>query len=113
MTKRILITLILLLFSLVFIAGCKEGTGILGAVEEEEKIVVTSKEISIPMESVRTLNPIVSKDEESYYLNKLIYQGLFELDDTLKPVGVLAKDYTYGEDEISLTRMVLHFQLMM
>ena len=103
MTKRILITLILLLFSLVFIAGCKEGTGILGAVEEEEKIVVTSKEISIPMESVRTLNPIVSKDEESYYLNKLIYQGLFELDDTLIPVGVLAKDYTYGEDGISLT----------
>jgi peptide/nickel transport system substrate-binding protein len=54
------------------------------------------------MESVRTLNPVRSKDEDSYYIGKLIYDGLFEIEDDLSAAPSLVESYAYGEDGLSM-----------
>lgn len=95
--------LLLCIALMISLCGCETGTGLLGTAEEGKTRTVTSNTISIPSEQIRTLNPVVAKDEDAYYINKLIYQGLFELDETLAPRGVLAGSYHYGEDGASMT----------
>lgn len=95
--------IILLTIITVFItAGCRENTGFMDAETPAETETVTSNEISIPIEKIRSLNPLVSKDEETYYLHKLIYEGLFALNKNLEPVGALAESYKYQEDGASV-----------
>ena len=55
-------------------------------------------EISIPIEKFRTLNPIMSKDEDVYFMNKLIYDSLIDLDNNLVPVPELATSWTFEND---------------
>ena len=100
---RILTTFILLTFSALSFSACGNASDLLGSANDPGIKTVTSTEIMIPIEKVRTLNPVLLKDEDAYYLDHLIYEGLFRLDETLAPVGVLAKSYSYGVDGTSLT----------
>ncbi len=97
------IGLLLSLFLMITFCGCEAGPGLLGVIDSDKPKMVTSDVISLPMERIRTLNPVISKDEDTYYINKLIYQGLFELDEKLEPRAVLASDYSYAEDGSSIT----------
>lgn len=101
--KKIILILFTIIFTMNLFTACWDGNGILGKNDEVVKETITSKEISIPIEQIRTLNPIIAKDEGVYYLNKLIYEGLFTLDNTMAPVGVLAESYQYGKDDKSVT----------
>lgn len=103
MDKKIYIFFILIIiFSFIILSGCSENSSFLGAENPEKTKVITSNEISVPIEKVRTLNPVISKDEEAFYLHRLIYEALFVLDETLSPVGLLADSYIYGEDGTSV-----------
>ncbi len=102
MTKKT-IAFLLIAMILISLTGCGKSVNFLGKDHKEEKNLVRSDEISIPIEKIRTLNPIVSKDEDAFYINQLIYEGLFGFDDTLGLVSVLAKDYTYGDNGYSVT----------
>ena len=96
MFKKILV-IVSIILAIYSFAGCGESTGFLGGDIEEEKDMVTSSEIYIPIDKIRTLNPVITKDEDAYYIDKLIYEGLFGLDENLALVNVLADSFSYGE----------------
>lgn len=71
---------------------------------DEEKIVYTeSQTVKLPMEKVRTLNPITSKDSDTYQISKLIFESLFNLDENLSLTNGLASSYNYAPDRMSVT----------
>jgi len=54
------------------------------------------------MGRVKTLNPVISKDKDVYYIDKLIYNSLFKLDENLLPQNDLAESYTYDKNKITI-----------
>ena len=52
------------------------------------------KTLYFAAESMDTLNPLSSQSEDTYYLSKLIYEGLFAFDENLSAVPQLVKDYS-------------------
>lgn len=103
MTKKIIAVIAVLIITLSGLTGCEQTSNFLGGSTEKEKNTVRSDEIYIPIEKIRTLNPIVSKDEDVYYVDKLIYQSLFDYDKNLTLVNVLADSYSYSADKTSVT----------
>ncbi|QAT42887.1 ABC transporter substrate-binding protein [Aminipila luticellarii] len=70
----------------------------------EEKVVYTeSQTVKLPMEKVRTLNPVTSKDSDTYQISKLLFESLFSLDDHLSLTNQLAESYEYASDKESVT----------
>ncbi len=63
----------------------------------------TSQSVILPMVSVSSFNPLISKDEDTYYISKLIYDGLFVLDGTLTPTPNLVETYTVNKKDQSIT----------
>ncbi len=94
--RRQFLTLILLILLLLF-AGCADDTGLPGEETENVPERITSAVVSIPMEKARTLNPLLSLDEDAYHLNKLIYDGLFTFNAGLVAEGALAESYEYDQ----------------
>ncbi|MDD2484065.1 MAG: ABC transporter substrate-binding protein [Eubacteriales bacterium] len=103
MLKKSILIIITIAALLLLLTACRSATGFLEKDAEESPELAVSTEISIPMEKIRTLNPVIARDEEAYYLNKLIYQGLFELDADLNAIGQLAESYRYEEDGVSVS----------
>ncbi|MGI6721903.1 MAG: ABC transporter substrate-binding protein [Anaerovoracaceae bacterium] len=62
-----------------------------------------SSHLYLAMNNVKTFNPIISKDQDTYYISKLVYEGLFELDKDMVPQPVLAKDYTIDRRSNKIT----------
>ena len=89
----------------VALAVCLSGCGGDGAFfgEGEEVKYRTEQTIYLPMEKVRTLNPMISKDADVYYISKLVYDSLFELDEWLEPKKRLVESYAYSDDKLTLT----------
>jgi peptide/nickel transport system substrate-binding protein len=102
MTKRILAIFLLGIMAIGILTGCGENTNFLTGEPEVEMQTRSSNEIHIPIEKVRTLNPIITKDEDAFYMNKLIYQSLFEFDENLTLRGMLADGYTYENNKASV-----------
>lgn len=103
MTKKIIASIAAILITISGLTGCGETTSFLGGPAKQEKETIQSNEVYIPIEKIRTLNPIMSKDEDAYYVNKLIYEGLFGLDKNLNITTVLADSYSYGDGGYSVT----------
>jgi peptide/nickel transport system substrate-binding protein len=98
MKKNLLIILIIInIFALVSCSSNETDTN--------EQIVgsVTTTEISIPILKYRTLNPLISKDEDVYFIDKLIYDSLIDLDKNLIPVPELASSWFYDTSRKILT----------
>lgn len=55
--------------------------------------------IYIPASSMDTLNPVTSITEDSYYINKLMYDSLFEYDTNLGAVPVLVDKYSVNTEK--------------
>ncbi len=87
-------------FISVIFTGCGNGINVgdfFSGDQTEE-----SAEIRIAVESMETLNPAISKQEDCYQISKLIYSGLFYLDEQLIPQVDLAKSFVYSEDRSSV-----------
>lgn len=63
----------------------------------------TSKEILLPMVVVSSLNPLISKDEDTYNISKLIYDSLFAMDETMSAQPQLADRYKVDNGSKSIT----------
>lgn len=104
MTKKLIAITAILIISLSGLTGCEQTTNFLsGGTTAKEKNTVRTDEIYIPIEKIRTLNPIATKDEDAYYVDKLIYESLFSFDNNLELTNVLAESYAYAEDRTSVT----------
>lgn len=106
MTKKLIALTAIVSLLLSSLVGCGETPNFLGGPANEEKQMIRSNEVFIPIEKVRTLNPIISKDEDAYYVNKLIYEGLFEYDKNLTLKPLLADSYSYSAGENAVTIQV-------
>lgn len=85
----VIVTLTLLLL------GCDDDVGSkLNGDEPIEYEEAEGGEISLPLRMVSSLNPLLASSEDLHHFNKLIYEGLFELDEKLEPIESLAKNYS-------------------
>jgi peptide/nickel transport system substrate-binding protein len=90
------IFVIIVIISLFFVEGSLFPS-------EDDIEYKTSKNVILPMVSVSSFNPLISKDEDTYYISKLIYDGLFTLDETLTPTPELVENYTISKKDLSIT----------
>lgn len=82
------------------LSGCSQEGGLfIGGQNEKSTRAITSKDISIPIEKIRTLNPAITKDEDAYHICQLVYEGLVKLDNTLIAVPALAESWQYTSDK--------------
>lgn len=58
--------------------------------------------LDFPIQAIKTLNPATSQDRDTYYISRLIYDGLFELDDKLVPQNNLASSYVFDKKSDSV-----------
>lgn len=63
-------------------------------------------EINLPLTNLKTLNPLLNKNELYYYFNKLVYESLFEIDESFDVAKKLVDSY-YIEDEGKTVRINL------
>ncbi len=103
MFKKQILFLLALLVGCTAITACSKAVPFLSGSDEEKTQVITSNEIKIPIQKVRSLNPLNTIDEDVYYMHKLIYEGLFSLDTTLQAVPALADSYEYEKENASVT----------
>lgn len=107
MKYKSILTKILIVAMLFTVSGCEKN--------QEENIVETfdtdnSKQVEyepepggqliLPLTSMTTLNPLISENISYYHFSKLIFEGLFELDDKLNIKNQLAEDYTLKENGV-------------
>lgn len=108
MTKKIIAITAILIIALSGLTGCGETTNFLTGSTEQPVNTVRSDEVYIPIEKIRTLNPIVTKDEDAYYVDKLVYESMFGFDKNLALTNILADNYSYAADGTSLTVNLKH-----
>lgn len=89
----------IILVVMLLLSGCGENGVLSTSVNSnhDPASLQTSNEISIPIEKFRSLNPILSKDEDVYFMEKLIYEGLVSFDSTLVPVPAIAESWIYSD----------------
>lgn len=83
--------------------GCSKTTEFFNYQKEPDATYKTVNKAYLPMSRVKTLNPVISKDKDVYYINKLIYNSLFKLDENLAAQNDLAESYTYNKDKRKIT----------
>ena len=66
---------------------------------EDNVKYVTQDTIYIPANAMDTLNPITTVTEDSYYINKLIYDNLFEFDASLSVTPSLVQSYSVNTEK--------------
>lgn len=80
--------------------------------DEEEKEYKEISHLYFPVNNIRTLNPSVSKDEDTYFISRLLYDGLFRIDGQMIPRRNLAASYHFIKDtnelDISLKSAKFH-----
>ena len=101
MYKKILYILVSILIAAVS-AGCSGNITDIFTGDGDQQYE-ESKTVNFAVSDIRTLNPVVSRDEDTYFISKLIYQSLFILDDNLAPDGELVSDYKVGSDGKTVT----------
>lgn len=102
MGKKILIITLSLIIAFSFIA-CKNAADFFKSNDEEKVRYTESDTVNFQMEKVRSLNPVISKDEDTFQINKLVYESLFTFDKNLSLINELASDYSYSNDSTSVT----------
>ncbi len=102
--KRILLA-ILVLSMLTVTVGCEEDFQDsymddfdINVDAEKEYKPEFGGELILPLTIIKTLNPLVNENVSYYHFSKLIYEGLFELDNNLDIVNQLAEDYTFKDE---------------
>ncbi len=55
-------------------------------------------QLILPLTTLNTLNPLISENISYHHFSKLIFEGLFELDNDLSVKNQLAEDYTIKEN---------------
>lgn len=97
MGKKILIITLSLIIAFSFIA-CKSAADFFKGNDEEKVRYTESDTVNFQMEKVRSLNPVISKDEDTFQISKLVYESLFTFDKNLSVINELANDYSYDDD---------------
>lgn len=98
-----LISILLTLILIAAFTGCTSVKEIITGDVDDDAEYQKSSTVNFAISNIKTLNPIVSHDEDTYYISKLVYQGLFSLDENLMPQNDLAQKYTISKNKKSIT----------
>ena len=106
MRNKNIFVLILVSILLLNLSGCNNETEpsirqTVLEIEDDKKITYEPEyggSLVLPLTPLNTLNPLLSENLFYYHFSKLIFEGLFELDNNLDVIPVLAKDYSIRED---------------
>lgn len=91
---------------LLCLSGCAEEAVV---TPEEPEVTPTPTvtpeptQFTLPYYPSADLHPILGSNRTNMVLNSLVYQGLFELDHSFTPLGVLCSDYSVSEDGLVWT----------
>lgn len=88
--------IILLIFIISFLlGGCTITPDEEADLEESELNFLISEagSVALPLTKYNTLNPLINENETYFYFSKLIFEGLFDFDENLKPIPELAESY--------------------
>ena len=72
-------------------------------VKKDEPEYETVAHLNFPINNIKTLNPTVSKDEDTYFISRLIYDGMYEMSDGMIPVPNLAESAKFTKGGHSVT----------
>ncbi len=103
--------LIILLASLLIASSLVGCNGEIESVEEKkdniidglEYVIVEGGEVVLPLTPFNTLNPLMTKNTSYHYFSKLIFEGLFEFDESLKPIPRLVSSYEDTSNGLKIT----------
>ncbi|MBK5246426.1 MAG: hypothetical protein JJE49_04045 [Peptostreptococcaceae bacterium] len=101
-----LLSIILISLLVLSAGGCSKATNFFDYQKEPEAIYKTANKAYLSMGRVKTLNPVISKDKDVYYIDKLIYNSLFKLDESLLVQNDLAESYKFNKDKRSVTIII-------
>lgn len=111
--KKLRIVFIILIITLTITSCGKEkdldGEGN-GKEESISKEKVIGGEINVPITYVKAVNPLLNGSSSLYYFNKLIFEGLFEFDESLEAKEKLVEKYKFNVDgsiDITLKNNIL------
>ena len=105
-TKNSIIAIVVIVVVAIMIAaGAVQFFGEDRTVTTDEKGVTYkySPEIELSMSNLKSSNPMNSTDLDTYYISHLVYDGLFDLDETMTPVKNLAKSYSINKKNKRIT----------
>lgn len=101
------VALIIIISLVVSNLGGNDQEGITEEVQYEDV-----QRIALYSNYIETLNPVISKDKGTYFISRLIYDGLFKQDENMTPHENLAQDYEFnsskGSIEIDLVNAKWH-----
>jgi len=95
------IIFMLLLTGCVEVDDASEATVIVDVIGEEPLMLEAGGTLHISMRTPQTLNPILNEDITVDTALRLVFEHLFILDETLKPVPNLARDVEFSADGMS------------
>ncbi|MFV0517594.1 MAG: ABC transporter substrate-binding protein [Aminipila sp.] len=101
---------IIIIVSIILVLGAafwyfQKGEGFVNPFDKSDEVKINysdSNTVNLPMEKVRTLNPVTSKDIDTYRISSLVFESLFYLDEKLALVNGLASSYNYDMDKSSV-----------
>ncbi len=89
----------ILSLGLVGCGGELESIGLNGVEEDNlDYLIVDNGQVVLPLTPLSTLNPLMTSNLSYHYFSKLIYEGLFEFNESLEPIPDIASTYTTKND---------------
>lgn len=101
--KLIILIALIVILGLLGFRECANKEKVEDAINNVEIEKNRVNEITLSMVPVKTLNPLVSTDEDIFYISKLIYSSLYTFDKNMTPVGDLAKNYEFNGDTVNIS----------
>lgn len=102
MKYRKAIVFLLLISIMITLNGCNQDNNTDGleggSISDTDHIPSEGGEIFIPLTNFTTLNPLITDNANYYYFSKLIFEGIFEFDNNLKPTPQLAEEYFVSDN---------------
>lgn len=68
--------------------------------DKDGNIFSVSNEITMPIHTIRDLNPITSHDDDMYQVTKLIYDSLITLNENLTPTPALSESWEHNGNTV-------------
>ena len=99
----VLYTLLMVAALAVVVLYMAGGNEVFDGSGEKEPTYTYEDTVTLPMHSVRTLNPATSTDEDTYFIAPLLYGSLFKLNPSMTPEMDLAESYTFDPGSSSIT----------
>lgn len=89
--KMNIFIMIVLLVLMLLMVSC---SGTVTSINEKKMVEKEVMQLDLPMHRVKTLNPLLSTDKDTFAISNLVYDSLFEMDDNFIPTGSLADKYS-------------------